>query len=205
MSISTYAELQTAIGNWLDRSDLTSRIPEFISIAESHIAQDVRIRDMVKRVTSSTSSQYTDLPTDLLEIDNIQINSTDKLVLDYLTPEQIDERKMGSSTGTPKVYTIIGTQFQLAPAPDTTYTVEIAYYAKYAAFSADADTNNLLSNHPEIYLYGALMAAEPFLGIDQRVQTWAAMYQKAVNGVNEADQRGQVPKTGIRMRSIYNP
>jgi hypothetical protein len=31
MAITTYAELKTAAANWLSRSDLGSRIPEFVS------------------------------------------------------------------------------------------------------------------------------------------------------------------------------
>lgn len=205
MSISTYAELKDAVANWLDRSDLTSRIPEFIAIGESYIAQDVRIRDMAKRVTTSTSSQYTTLPSDLLEIDNIQLNTSEKKPLDYLTPEQIDERSMGSTTGEPIAYTIIGDQLQLAPAPDGSYTVEIAYYGRYTAFSDDADTNNLLTNHPQIYLYAALLSAEPFLGNLEGANAWGLLYRRSVDGANKADQRGQVPKTGLRMRSIWNP
>ena len=46
MAITTYATLKTAVGNFLSRSDLTSRIPEFIALAEDRIAQDLRIRAM---------------------------------------------------------------------------------------------------------------------------------------------------------------
>jgi hypothetical protein len=35
MAITTYSELQAAIGNWLDHSLFTSRTPEFIALFEA--------------------------------------------------------------------------------------------------------------------------------------------------------------------------
>ena len=43
MAIGTYAELQTAVANWLDRDDLTDRIPEFIALAEAKMNRVLRI------------------------------------------------------------------------------------------------------------------------------------------------------------------
>ena len=40
MAITTYAELKTAISNWLDRTDLDDRIPEFIALAEARHRRD---------------------------------------------------------------------------------------------------------------------------------------------------------------------
>jgi hypothetical protein len=49
MAISTYAELQTAAANWLGRADLTSRIPEFVALAEAKFNRTLRIRDMITK------------------------------------------------------------------------------------------------------------------------------------------------------------
>ena len=43
MAIGTYAELKTAVANWLDRDDLTDRIPEFIALAEAKMNRNLRI------------------------------------------------------------------------------------------------------------------------------------------------------------------
>ena len=40
MAITTYAELKTAIANFLARSDLTDRIPEFIALAEARMSRE---------------------------------------------------------------------------------------------------------------------------------------------------------------------
>ena len=47
MAINTYATLQTAVANWLDRSDLTDRIPEFIALAEARMHRTLRLAIML--------------------------------------------------------------------------------------------------------------------------------------------------------------
>jgi len=54
MAISTYSELQTAVANWLDRDDLTDRIPEFIALAEARFNRVLRLRSMESKQTAST-------------------------------------------------------------------------------------------------------------------------------------------------------
>ena len=76
MAISTKAELHTAVANWLNRSDLTSRIPEFIELAEAGFNRNLRTRQMLSRSTTTTSAQYISLPSDFLELLNIEITST---------------------------------------------------------------------------------------------------------------------------------
>lgn len=40
MAITTYAELQTAVGNWLHRSDVSTIIPDLIALGEAHLNAD---------------------------------------------------------------------------------------------------------------------------------------------------------------------
>ena len=90
MAISTYTELQSACANWLDRSDLTSRIPEFIALAEDTLNKRLRIRGMENRATAAVSEEYVSLPTGFLEMRNFQLNTTPKQLLRFVTPEYID-------------------------------------------------------------------------------------------------------------------
>jgi hypothetical protein len=202
MAINTYATLKTAVGNWLNRSDLTSYIPDFVTIAEGMIARDLKSRANEKRVTASISTQYSDLPTDFISGRNVQINGTKTKKLEYLLPEQIDEREMGSSSGEPKAYTFWGDELQLAPSPDAAYTIEIGYYAKLAAFSADADTNWVLTNHPDIYLYGSLSASEAFLQNDDRIAVWKTLYKQSIKELNDAEKKGRFSGSALRARNI---
>ena len=63
MAITTYAQLQTAAASWLDRTDLTATIPEFIELAEARFNRVIRQPDMVvKNDAFSLASRYTTLP-----------------------------------------------------------------------------------------------------------------------------------------------
>ena len=69
MAIGTYAELQTAVANWLDRSDLTDRIQEFIDLSEARINRNLRLRLMETTATGTLvagTRDYT-LPTDYIQ------------------------------------------------------------------------------------------------------------------------------------------
>ena len=54
MSFTSYSDLQTAIAGYLARTDLTTQIPDFIRLAETRLRRDLRIRQMLKSVTTAT-------------------------------------------------------------------------------------------------------------------------------------------------------
>ena len=63
MAITTYAELQTSITNWLNRDDLTAVTPDFISLTEASINRDLRHYKMINRVDATLDSRYVQMPT----------------------------------------------------------------------------------------------------------------------------------------------
>ena len=203
MALTTYSELKTAIANWLDRSDLDDRIPEFIQLAEARHRRDFKIRRMETRVTANTiaDTEYYSLPDNFVAMRNIQLNTDPKTSLEYLTPEQMDRVRAGSNTGKPKAYSIIGNNFQLRPIPDAVYEIEMLYYKYFTALSDSNTTNDMLTYHPDLYLYGALVEAEPYLQNDKRIQTWAGFYDRAKQDLittNERDRHsGVTPTTRI--------
>ena len=197
MAIGTYAELKTSVANWLDRTDLTSRIPEFIAVAESEIARKVRSRWNEKRITASISTEYFDLPTTFIRMRNFQLNTDPIQHLNYESPEQIDLLYPNSTVGQPKAYSIHGKEFQVKPVPDTTYTAEMTYWYRLTAFSADADTNDLLTNFPDVYLWGSLLAAQTFLIDDPRIGLWDSLFKGAVKELNDMDKAGRFSGTSL--------
>ena len=206
MAITTYAQLQTAAANWLDRTDLSARIPEFIELAEANFNRVIRQPDMVAKNDSfSLAAQYTTLPTDTLEITRIVVDVSPPITLEYLTPEEISERRsVLNSTGRPYYFTVIGGstgQLEVLPSPDSTYTSSIVYYTKIPALTDSATTNWLLSSHPDIYLYGLLVEAEPYLKNDERLPVWASQLDKSLAELRLQGQRKLHSGSSLRMRS----
>jgi len=206
MALSTFSDLKTSIANYLARDDLTTYIPDFITLAESRINKDVRSRHMLKHATTATtaSDDTVLLPENFLEAKDMFVQGSPKTPLTYVTPTHYAGIYGGSSVGKPKVFTIIGAEFRLGPSPDSAYTLEILYYERVPALSDSQTTNDIIFYHPELYLYAAMAEAETFLQNDQRVQMWAALYQNALAGMQKVEEREQISGGSLQMRSVYS-
>ncbi len=88
MSLSTYSDLQTSVANYLGRSDLTSQIPDFISLAELRLSRDIRTRRMLKTSTATMTvgDPTVGLPSDFLSIRDVFIQGLPRTVVSYLSP-----------------------------------------------------------------------------------------------------------------------
>ncbi len=208
MALSNYTELKAAIADWLDRSDLTSRIPDFITLAEARVNRELRIRAMEKRATMVTnaSQRYFALPGGYVQMRNIQLNTNPITPLEYITPEMLDRLYGSDTSGKPKAYTLIGDEIQLAPIPDSTYTLEMAFYEKFTPLgdgtSGTVTTNWLSENAPDVILYGALIEAEPFIKNDERMPLWLNAYKEAINKIQHADARDRHSGSQMRVRNL---
>ena len=189
MSITTYAELQTSVANWLHRSDLTALIPDFITIAESRLSADLNSRSMDAQSTLTTTigNAYVTLPTDMVEMRRLVVQSDPNYTLRYVSPDEIAADYPTAQTGKPVVFTVIGSQIQLAPIPDSAYSLELTYKQKIPSLSNTSTTNWLLTSWPDAYLYATLCAAQPYIMNDERVKTFNALYQTSVVGINSID------------------
>ena len=192
MAISTFAELNTAAANWLDRSDLTDRIPEFIALAEARFNRILRIRDMetVSTAISTTGGtrEYS-LPTGFVQMKEFHLTTDPLTPLAYITPEMMSRLWAGSATGKPQVFTIIADNVRLGPSPDAVYTTSMLYYKTFTALSTDNTTSDMLTKNPDVYLYGTLLEAEPFIMNDARVPLWLAAFEKAVGDIQNQDNK----------------
>jgi hypothetical protein len=201
MAITTYAELKSAIGDWLNRDDLDAVIPNFISLAEAQFNRTLRHRKMVTRSDATVDTPYFAVPADWLENIRFQLNTDPITPLLYVTPEQAAEERLKYSVANqPLMFTMVGQQFQVIPPPNTNYDAELLYYAKIPALSNSNTTNWLLSESPDIYLYGALVQSAPYLKEDDRVGTWAGLYQRFVDDMMLADERARIGSSKLKAR-----
>jgi hypothetical protein len=183
MSISTYTGLKSAIADWLLRDDLAAVIPTFISLAEADIARKLRHRLDEKRVSTSLNEQYEVLPNDWLE--TVSINHTDGTEIRLVsTVGMADLRRGGSASGKPMYYRISANEIEVYPTPDAEYPIELTYNARIPALSDAAPTNWLLTNNPDVFLYGALLHSAPYLSDDARAQVWGTLFEAAVAAMN---------------------
>ena len=206
MSITSYSTLISAVKTYLNRSDISdAQIKEFISLAEASFNRVLRTRNQITRSTSDISTQFVSQPTDLLELYNIQLNSDPIVRLEQVSLSKMDELKSASSTtGKPRYFAITGADFEFYPAPDTTYEIEVIYYKTIAPLSDSNTDNFLLTNQNDIYLFGTLVQAEPFLMNDERIGVWGALLGKGIEELRVSDQRSQTESGTIVMRAKRN-
>lgn len=205
MALDTFAGLKATIADYLNRDDLTSVIPSFITIAEAKFNRKLRVRQMVKRANGQIETAFFAYPSDWLQAKEFQLNTNPIQRLQFVTEAQGDELKSSRyfSVGQPVYYTITGTQLEFIPTPDTTYSAELTYYAKIPALSDTNTSNWLLAYAPDLYLYGALLEASPYLKDDERLATWGQLYTNSLGDIEVADQRASVSSTPlVRARSL---
>lgn len=183
MALNSYSALRASIADWLNRDDLTSVIPDFISLAEAQIERRVPTQRMVVRTNLTISSQFTNLPSDFLSAKSLVLTSTSPVrPLEFVTEDEMDaKRVVFQAVGKPAYFTIIGTTVEVVPTPDTSYTAELTYFQTFAKLSDSNTTNWLLERHPDVYLYGSLLQAAPYLRDDERVGMWTALYGQAID------------------------
>jgi len=192
MALTTYTELKASIADWLNRTDLTTTIPDFISLAEAQIERTLRTRQMIVRANASFDSEYGAVPDDFLETKSLKLTSTNPLTpLSFLSIDDMDAaRSHYTASGRPRFFSVVGGQFRISPTPDAAYTTELIYFAKLSKLSSTVASNWLLTSSPDIYLYGSLLQAAPYLQDDARIQVWATLYERALNDLRTADDRG---------------
>ena len=204
MAIGTFAQLKTAAANWLDRSDLTDRIPEFIALAEARFNRILRIRDMETVSTAISTAAGTreySLPTGFVQMKEFHLSTDPLTPLAYITPEMMTRLWAGSAQAKPQVFTIIADNVRLGPAPDAVYTTSMLYYKTFTALSDSATTNEMLTNNPDVYLYGTLLEAEPFIMNDQRIQVWLGAFDRAVASIQNQDNKDRHSGSNLRVMS----
>jgi len=202
MSFATYSDLQTSIAGYLARSDLTNQIPDFITFAENRLRRELRVRQMLKSVTTATVSgdSTVEVPSDFLEIRDFVVLTNPIQPLSYSSPSTLSNDPRASEVGVPKSYTILANEFLLSPVPDGVYTLRLLYHSAPPYMSSTNASNVFLNVAPDALLYAALLEAEPYLMNDGRVNTWGSMYDRAISSLTRSDENTQYSGVPLAMK-----
>lgn len=174
MAITNYSTLQTAIATWLHRSDLTAVIPDFIALAESRINRLLTARgtEIDAPLTATLGSAYIDLPADFGS--PIALWQGDKKLI-FKTSVDLSFAEIA---GSPNYWAVKGSQIQLDRLASEAFALTLRYVQNLNL--ATTDTNYVLSNYPDIYLYGALLESAGFIRDDSRIPIWQQKFEQAL-------------------------
>ena len=201
MALDTYAALQTSVANWLQRTDLVPAIPDFITLAEAQmnrrLLKDGPVRQMLTRLAVSITDEFLSVPADFMGAKAFSLtDSIGTVSFDFAEPDQIENLKAQyngqypTTLVSPSVFTVTGGQFQFWPwssANAAPYSAELSYWQRIPALTDVATSNWVLANHPDAYLYGALLQSAPYLKEDERISVWANSFATILSDIVEAD------------------
>lgn len=199
MAFSNFGDLKTEIAGWLKRDNQTDRIPSFVALCEADMRSRLRPNDLEARTTITIDAEYVDVPVGMRSVNRLTLDGADNVPLRYISPELMEDQWSSSSTGKPLVFTLVGNQFQFRPVPSSSFTGNLVYQAVLTALAADTDTNFVLTNHPDTYLYGSLMQAWDYLNSTEQTAKYEALYEKCIDRIKRESAAKRVGG-GIRIR-----
>lgn len=185
MAISTYGELKTAIASWLHRSDLTSVIPDFVRLAEAELRRDVRIPSMQLEAAGSLTAGNFTLPADFLEAKRLTIGNQE---LSYITVEEF-QRLTRNGYSAVHYYIRVGQQVRVLNGGTSAYS--LLYWAKFAALTLDVDTNWLLTNAPDLYLWKSCEKGAIYTRNAEVGDRFRAMYSDALGELMRSERESE--------------
>lgn len=185
MAIATYADLKTAVASWLHRSDLTTQIADFVALCEANIRRDLRCRAMEQSATGTLLATTLAIPTGFLEVRRVMLAN---IVQDYVEPGLWNEMREETNDR----YTVLGTNFVFQ---SSTAAYQIDYYKQFDSLSASGDTNWLLTNHPDVYLFGTLAEAAMYTDDPERMAKWRSRYMDSIDRVRNLERNSIGPLT----------
>lgn len=207
-TIVDYGTLKTAIADWINRKDLTARIPDFISMGESDIFRgfrtdtgnlSLRCRDNLVKASLVPVDGVITLPSDFREIKEVTM---DDRGITPISDQFYNELR--NYDGQTRVFSLRGTEWFQYPQSDTDDTFDIIYYADFkGTLVDDVDTNPVLTNLSDIYLFAAMVYAELFIKNDARSATWHGKLDSNIRGANSDARRAEFSGATMSQRTQY--
>jgi hypothetical protein len=200
MSLANYSELTAAIEGWMHRSDLSAKVPDFIWLAEARLGRKLALLDWEQQVTLPTVDNVVPIPADYKQPRAVNYNGKP---LRYLTPSQFaEEVNPNLPASTPYTYTILGSDsLQVGPAVSDGTEIVLQYIARLVHLSLAIPTNWLLTNHPDLLLYGSLEAATSYTKDAKAEAKWAGKFAGGIEELDVENAFSQPGGTPLAIRS----
>ena len=193
----TYAELCTAIQDYVENTFSTTQLNLFIEQAEQRIYNSIQLPDLRKNVTGviSADNKYLQCPLDFLSVYSLAVIDADDNYT-YLLNKDVNFIREAypnpNDKAIPKYYAIFGPRsddineltFILGPTPDAQYDAELHYFY-YPPSIVDAGDTWLGENFDSALLYGSVLEAYTFLKGDVEIMAnYRQRYEEAMTLLN---------------------
>jgi hypothetical protein len=88
-------------------------------------------------------------------------------------------------------FSIIGNNIEFDCVPDSEYTIEMQYFKKADPLTLANQTNEILTSHSNIYLFGALYEVADWERDYQEREIKSRRFFNSIKGANRTDKRGR--------------
>jgi len=190
MPLSTYSGLVAAIpSHMFNNTSLTTAVcQDLVTLAEAQINRRLRVRRMLAYAVAVIEGEYSALPPDFAGERTFELQTDPVARLVFRAQSETDALHTDfPAAGKPQFFTIVGSEFRFMPVPDAAYTAKLTYYQRIPPLSDAAETNWLLDDHPDVYLYGALYQAALYLKNPDEASGYAALFTTLLDDVMSAD------------------
>jgi hypothetical protein len=184
MSITTLAELKTALDTETSRSDITWN--DYITRGETRLNRKLRLlqQETDGSLTLSSGNDYVSLPSDFIAHKDLYYTSDNWQPIQLAWPAL--RTKASTASGRPDYYAI-GDKIYFERDADQNYTLKQHYFKRWDLATDNA--NWLLTNAPDAYIYSALMAFNTRAKNTQAVVENRALLEEVVDELNMMDGR----------------
>jgi len=207
MALATFQNLKDALASnttpadsWSNRTDLNNRLDDFITITESktmrgtqlqgQIVQGLRTRELEKLANVTLNAETASVPSDFIQAIRFFLDQNPRVQLEYIAPQNMDKRFPDTSTGTARFFTVEAGNFRFKPIPSSG-TAKLLYYFRPAILSGANTTNELLTNYPDIMLWGSLAELWDFLKDDAKSIKYRQLWADGIGAANSDAERNE--------------
>jgi hypothetical protein len=189
MPLTNYTELQASAASWLNKSNATAVIPDFVALAEADFNRRLRLAQNEASTALTLTGDVAVLPLDFAAA---RVLSDTEGEIDYVEPKRY--RTFGATNASRRVYTILDDQIRAT----TLYgPLTLDYYQTVPPLALNA-TNWLLTRHPNLYLFQTLYYGAIWLKDEQAASGYRTKAEEAFSllDFDEGNRQG-----GVRMRA----
>jgi hypothetical protein len=219
--VATYQQLQDDVAGWLNRRDIGSRVPGWVAMVETEIAETLRARCMITSGTQPIDAAYISLPSDFATMASIRDATSGELLelkdawSGHWSGQQanawVDGAVVGGNGGPCSAYRLMGDCIEFLPhpvipdPPDPAWapqSVIMEWYAKPKPLLLPSDTNPILEQLYAVYLWGVLKQGAMFELDDDRAAQADAQFQQVVTRANLWKQQADFSGAPLRAELV---
>lgn len=198
MALNNFDALRASIQSWMfDRADLAPLAADFIALCEGDLNRVLRTRRQLCTVILMPDGDgKIALPPGYLEFRQVTALTSPRRALEMVAPSYADNEIPFRSAGAPTYFSVDGGTMTILPK--TAADIELSYFARLPALSEDMPTNWLLTEFPNIYLYGSLKHACLYIGDAERAATMGNMFNGLLQPLIEDERMAMYARAGTR-------